>query len=129
VTLTTDDLLARARRRITRVDPADLGDIASAGGLIIDIRPVEQRRREGELDGAIVIERNVIEWRLDPAGDHRIPDVRGYDQPVVVVCSAGYASSLAAASLSELGFEHAADLAGGYRAWALWAGRPCPPED
>src|SRR5208283_4700281 len=72
----TDDLLDEARRRITRVSPADLEAVAAGGGLIIDIRPSEQRRTEGELDGALVIERNVLEWRLDPTGSHRIPEVR-----------------------------------------------------
>lgn len=128
MTSTTEDLLTRARERITRVQPAELAAIAARGGLIVDIRPSEQRRLEGELDGAIVIERNVLEWRLDPTGAHRIADVRDHDQPVVVVCSAGYASSLAAASLRDLGFEHAADLDGGYRAWATWAGRPLSPD-
>jgi rhodanese-related sulfurtransferase len=126
VTATTDDLLRAARERIGRVTPAELEAVAAAGGLVIDIRPAEQRRSEGELDGAIVIERNVLEWRLDPTGSHRIPEVTGPDQAVVVVCSAGYASSLAAASLVDLGFVHAADLDGGYLAWAAWAGRPVP---
>ncbi len=128
MTATTDELLDRARRKIGRVTPAELAAVTAAGGLIIDIRPSEQRRTEGELDGAIVIERNVLEWRLDPTGSHRIPDVSGYDQPVVVVCSAGYASSLAAASLADLGFTAAADLDGGYQAWARWSGRT-PPGD
>ncbi len=119
---TTDDLLHSARQRITRVTPADLAAVAAGGGLIVDIRPSEQRRREGELDGAIVVERNVLEWRLDPTGSHRIPEVSGHDQQIVV-CSAGYASSLAAASLADLGFTRAADLDGGYLAWAQWAGR------
>jgi rhodanese-related sulfurtransferase len=127
VTPTTDELLAAARQRINRVPPADLRSVVDAGGLVIDIRPSEQRRTEGELDGAIVIERNVLEWRLDPSGDHRIPEVVGYDQPVVIACSAGYASSLAAASLVDLGFTHAADLDGGYQAWAAWT-RRSPPE-
>ena len=123
MTATTDELLDRARQKIGRVTPAELVGVTAAGGLIIDIRPSEQRRTEGELEGAIVIERNVLEWRLDPTGGHRIPDVRGYDQPVVIVCSAGYASSLAAASLADLGFTAAADLDGGYQAWARWSGR------
>jgi rhodanese-related sulfurtransferase len=126
MTATTDDLLDTARRRIGRVTPAELGAVTAAGGLIVDIRPSEQRRREGELDGAIVIERNVLEWRLDPTGSHRIAEVTGYDQPVVIVCSAGYASSLAAASLTDLGFTAAADLDGGYQAWLSWAGGTGP---
>lgn len=132
MTATTDELLNQARRRIGRLTPAELEGVAAAGGLIIDIRPSAQRLEEGEIDGAIVLERNVLEWRLDPTGSHRIPEVRGYDQPVVIVCSAGYASSLAAASLVDLGFTAAADLDGGYQAWAAWAGRPfpaVPPDD
>jgi len=121
VTATTDDLLAQARRRIARVTPADLEAVTAGGGLIVDIRPAAQRAVEGELEGALVVERNVLEWRLDPTGEHRLPEVRGYDQAVVIVCSAGYASSLAAASLADLGFAHAADLDGGYLAWAEWA--------
>ncbi len=124
----TDDLLESARRRITRVTPADLDAVAAGGGLIVDIRPAEQRRREGDLDGAIVVERNVLEWRLDPSGSHRLPEVRDHDQQIVVVCSAGYASSLAAASLVDLGFTGAGDLDGGYLAWARWVGRPTPPD-
>jgi rhodanese-related sulfurtransferase len=129
VTKSPDDLVAEARTKIGRVAPAELAAVVADGGLVVDIRPSEQRRAEGELGGALVIERNVLEWRLDPQGNHRIPEVRGYDQPVVVVCSAGYASSLAAASLADLGFEHAADLAGGYQAWAEWAGRTGPAPD
>ncbi|MGD0313059.1 MAG: rhodanese-like domain-containing protein [Acidimicrobiales bacterium] len=115
-----DDLVDLARRHIDRTEPQDLAAVSSAGGLIIDIRPGDQRASEGELPGALVVERNVLEWRLDPAGSHRLPEVTGFDQPVVVVCSAGYASSLAAESLATLGYRHASDLAGGYQAWAAW---------
>ena len=96
-----EEVLEEARTRITRVEPSDLSDVLASGGLVVDIRPEAQRSSEGALPGAIVIERNVLEWRLDPRGDHRIPQVHGYDQQVVVVCSAGYASSLAAASLAD----------------------------
>jgi rhodanese-related sulfurtransferase len=116
-----DDLVDQARGRITRVEPAELPGVAASGGLVVDIRPAAQRADEGELEGALVIERNVLEWRLDPTGDHRLPEVTDYDRPVVVVCSEGYASSLAADSLRELGYRQAADLAGGYRAWRTWA--------
>lgn len=115
-----DDLVDLARRHIDRTEPQDLTAVSSAGGLIIDIRPEVQRASEGELPGALVVERNVLEWRLDPAGSHRLPEVTGFDQPVVVVCSAGYASSLAAESLATLGYRHASDLAGGYQAWSAW---------
>jgi len=120
VTRTTDELLADARSRIGRVAPEELAAVVSGGGLVVDIRPEAQRRAEGELPGAVVIERNVLEWRLDPGGADRIPEVRDHDQPVVVVCSAGYASSLAAASLVDLGFHGAADLDGGFQAWSAW---------
>jgi rhodanese-related sulfurtransferase len=137
VSISVDDLVERARRRIRRVGPHELEGLAAEGGLVVDIRPVEQRRQEGELPGALVVERNVLEWRLDPHSDFRLREVRDLHQPVVVVCSAGYASSLAAASLADLGYEWAADLVGGYQAWSAWFerrdGRPgesdrLPPE-
>jgi rhodanese-related sulfurtransferase len=121
LTASADELVAQARERISRVGPDQLGAVAAAGGLIVDIRPVGQRAEEGELPGALVVDRNVLEWRLDPSGDHRLPEVNGYDQPVVVVCSEGYASSLAADVLRALGYTHAADLVGGYRAWLSWS--------
>jgi len=93
------------------------------GGLLVDTRPVEQRRRDGEVPGALVIDRNVLEWRLDPASAHRVPNVAGYDQPIVVMCDEGYSSSLAAASLQDLGLVGATDLEGGFQAWAA-AGLP-----
>jgi rhodanese-related sulfurtransferase len=115
-----EDLLELARRRISRVGPHELEGLVAEGALVVDIRPAEQRRREGSLPGALVVERNVLEWRLDPASENRLPEVRDHQQPVIVVCSAGYASSLAAASLADLGYERAADLVGGYQAWSSW---------
>jgi rhodanese-related sulfurtransferase len=113
----TDDLLAEARRHIARVEPEDLEELAAYGALVVDIRPAAQRAAEGELGFGLVVERNVLEWRFDLTGSHTLPEVTGYDQPVIVVCSEGYASSLAADSLRQLGFAQAADLAGGYQAW------------
>jgi rhodanese-related sulfurtransferase len=123
VTTRVDDLVARARRRIHRLQPAQLSSVLETGGLVVDIRPEAQRRAEGDMDGAIVIDRNVLEWRLDPLSEHRIPEVRDHGQWIVVVCSEGYASSLAAGSLVDLGFEHAADLEGGFQAWQAWSAR------
>ena len=100
MTTRVDDLVRRARRRIDRVQPAQLSSVLAAGGLVVDIRSEAQRRAEGDLDGAVVIERNVLEWRLDPLGEHRLPQVRDHDQWIVIVCSEGYASSLAAAHWS-----------------------------
>ena len=123
MTRTADDLVALARRRIGRVRPDELAGVVADGALVVDIRPAAQRATEGGLDGAVVVERNVLEWRLDPTGGHRIPEVRDHGQTVVVVCSEGYASSLAAASLLDLGFADARDLEGGVRAWQAWNDR------
>ena len=111
-----DDLLAAARARLQRVGAASLDTERAAGALVIDIRPIEQRTRDGELDGAIVIDRNVLEWRLDPASEHRIAEVTGYDVRVIIVCNEGYQSSLAAATLQDIGLHRATDLIGGYQA-------------
>jgi rhodanese-related sulfurtransferase len=128
VSRSADDLVAEARRRIERVPPDGLAGLTDAGALVVDIRPAAQRTAEGELPGALVIERNVLEWRLDPHGSHRIPQATGFDRPVVVVCSEGYASSLAADSLRALGYRRALDLEGGVQAWLAWtrAGSPAP---
>jgi len=123
VSVSVDDLVERARRRIRRVGPYELDGLVAEGGLVIDIRPAAQRRHEGTLPGALVVERNVLEWRLDPTSDHRLPGVENLNQPVVVVCSAGYASSLAAALTADLGYERPADLVGGYQAWSAWFNR------
>ncbi len=120
LSVTVEDLLERARRRIQRVGPHELEALLNEGGLLIDIRPEGQRLVEGIIPGAHIVERNVLEWRLDPDSDHRMPEVRDRTQPVILMCSRGYASSLAAASLVDLGFEHAGDLVGGYHAWRAW---------
>jgi rhodanese-related sulfurtransferase len=114
-------LLAEARDLLpARAVPADLEHIVRAGGLVVDIRPLRQRRCDRSMPNALVIDRNVLEWRLDPDGPDRIPELTGAGQPVVVVCDEGYASSLAAASLQRLGLWRATDLAGGYQAWRRW---------
>ena len=92
------------------------------GALLVDIRPAAQRAAEGEVPGTMVIERNVLEWRLDPASAARLPQA-GYDRRVIIMCSEGYTSSLAAAALQDLGIRGATDLDGGFRAWAA-AGLP-----
>jgi rhodanese-related sulfurtransferase len=114
-----DELLAEARRRIApRLDPADLAAALARHALVIDTRPAEQRARDGDLPGALVVDRNVLEWRLDPASPHRLPEVDDHDQEVVIVCNEGYSSSLAAATLRDLGLHRATDLVGGFQAWA-----------
>ena len=113
-----DRLLARARAVIApRPGPDDLDAVRAAGGLVVDTRPVELRRRDGEMPGALIVDRNVLEWRLDPTSPHRLPEVTGPDQPIVLFCDEGYASSLAAAGLRELGLRRATDLDGGFQAW------------
>ncbi|MEU0555379.1 rhodanese-like domain-containing protein [Dactylosporangium sp. NPDC006015] len=108
-----DEILASARSRLTRVTPAEVpGD-----AVLVDIRPAAQRALEGEIPGALIVERNVLEWRFDPRSDARLPIADRFDLPVVVFCSEGYTSSLAAASLQDLGLHRATDLAGGFQAW------------
>jgi rhodanese-related sulfurtransferase len=117
-TASIDELLEAARARLPhRPAPDELDAVVAGGGLVVDIRPIEQRGRDGAFPGALVIDRNVLEWRLDPASAHRIPEVTGHDQAIVVVCNEGYASSLAAATLQDLGFQRATDLDGGFQAW------------
>ena len=112
-----DEVLAAARARLDRIEPELLERERIAGALIVDIRPVEQRARDGGLPGAIVVDRNVLEWRLDPGCEHHIAEVVGYDMRVVIVCNEGYSSSLAAALLRDVGLHRATDLVGGFQAW------------
>ena len=114
---TVEELLAEARTSLKRVTPSEAQRAADAGALIVDIRPSELRSRDGTIAGALVIDRNVLEWRLDPAGPDRIPEITSHDQVVIVFCDEGYASSLAAVSLRQLGLHDATDLAGGFQAW------------
>jgi rhodanese-related sulfurtransferase len=120
---TVDELLDEARVPLRRVTPKEAARAAADGALIVDIRPSEQRSRDGTIPGALTIDRNVLEWRLDPAGAHRIAQVSSHDDVVIVVCDEGYASSLAAMSLRELGMQRATDLIGGFQAWKA-AGLP-----
>lgn len=113
---TIDEVLAAARRGLARLTPREAHDAIARGALLVDIRPECNRRAEGEIPGALVVDRNVLEWRLDPASDVRLPEA-SYDAWVVLVCNEGYASSLAAASLQQIGIRGATDLDGGYRAW------------
>jgi rhodanese-related sulfurtransferase len=113
---TIGHMLADARQCIARLTAREASEAARNGAVLVDIRPELNRSTEGEIPGALVIDRNVLEWRLDPASDARLP-MASYDAWVVIVCNEGYASSLAAASLQQLGIHRATDLIGGYRAW------------
>jgi rhodanese-related sulfurtransferase len=115
--VTVDALLERARADIERHSVADTFRHVQAGALLVDIRPAAQRQLYGEVPGALIIERNVLEWRLDPSSPHRIPEATSHALRVIVLCQQGYASSLAAASLRALGITYASDVIGGFDAW------------
>ena len=118
-----DELLAEARGRIARVSPEQAAARIADGALLVDTRPAAQRAREGAVPGALIVERNVLEWRFDPLSDARLPEATGYDVEVIVLCSEGYSSSLAADSLRALGLDRTSDVIGGFQAWAA-AGLP-----
>ena len=121
-----DELLADARSRLRRVGPLEAAARVADGAVLVDIRPAAQRAAEGEVPGALVLERNVIEWRFDPASDARLPQATGYDLDVIVLCSEGYTSSLAADALRALGLHRATDVVGGFQGWRA-VGLPTVP--
>jgi rhodanese-related sulfurtransferase len=123
---TIDEILDTARARLLRLTPGQAFAALSGGGVLIDIRPAAQRAAQGEIPGSIVVERNHLEWRLDPCSDARLPWVTGYDHRIIVFCVDGYTSSLAAAALQDLGLYRATDVIGGYRAWVA-EGLPSAP--
>jgi rhodanese-related sulfurtransferase len=119
---TIDQVLAEARTRLDRLTPQRALGAVAAGAVLVDIRPAAQRAAEGEIPGALIVERNVLEWRFDPASAARLPQA-SYDLHAIIFCSEGYTSSLAAAALQDLGVRRATDLAGGFLAWQA-AGLP-----
>jgi rhodanese-related sulfurtransferase len=118
-----DELLDRARRQLVRVQPEVAAAELAGGALLVDIRPADQRGEGGDIPGATVIDRNVLEWRLAPDSQWRIPAVAGPDTRVILLCNEGYSSCLAAATLKELGLVNATDVIGGFQAWKA-AGLP-----
>jgi rhodanese-related sulfurtransferase len=115
---TINDLLDAARGRLDRVSPRQALEATRAGAVLVDIRSELHRERDGEIPDAVVHPRNVLEWRVDPASGHSDPRLSGdLDRRIILVCDEGYASSLAAATLRDLGFHRATDVAGGFRAW------------
>ncbi|CAM5231460.1 rhodanese-like domain-containing protein [Streptomyces hirsutus] len=119
-----DELLERVRAGYERIEAVPAHEAARDGeALLVDIRYAALRDRDGTIPGALVVERNELEWRLDPRGSHRLPEATGHDLRVVVICNEGYASSLAAESLHRLGLRRATDLIGGFQAWRA-AGLP-----
>ena len=122
--MTIEALLASARAEIApRVRPEGLAACLDRGALVVDIRPVDQRQRDGALPGAVVIDRNVLEWRLDPTSEWHIDEVADHDREIVLVCQEGYSSALAAQTLRRLGLHRATDLDGGFQAWRQAGGR------
>lgn len=122
-TRSIDARLEHVRSQLERLTPQEAARARADGAVLVDIRPQAQRAREGEIPGSLVIERNVLEWRFDPSSAARLPIATDHDLQVIVVCSEGYTSSLAAASLQELGLRRATDLQGGFLAWQA-AGLP-----
>ncbi len=123
MTPTIDEVLERARRRLLRVTPEQAAAELAQGALLVDTRTESQRAVRGEIPGAIVIDRTVLEWRLDPTSPSRIEEVNDHQMRIIVVCAEGYSSSLAAASLQDIGLVNATDLVGGFEAWKA-AGLP-----
>ncbi|MEU0195591.1 rhodanese-like domain-containing protein [Streptomyces afghaniensis] len=119
-----DELLERVRAGYERIEPQEAYEAALAGdALLVDIRYAALRERDGLIPGALVVERNELEWRLDPQGSHRLLEATSHALRVVVLCNEGYASSLAVQSLHQLGLHRATDLVGGFQAWRA-AGLP-----
>jgi rhodanese-related sulfurtransferase len=111
-----DQILAAARERLRRLEAPEVPAAVRRGAVLVDIRPQAQREREGSVPAALVIERNVLEWRCDPTSDARLPQAVDDDVEWVVLCSQGYTSSLAAVALQDLGLHRATDVVGGYHA-------------
>jgi rhodanese-related sulfurtransferase len=120
---TIHDPLAGARARYRRLTPVEALAATRAGALLIDIRTDTQRRRDGEVPGALAIDRTVLEWRVDPASGAAHPAIGGLDTPLILLCAQGYSSSLAVGTLLDLGASHVTDVIGGFEAWRA-AGLP-----
>ncbi|TMD33699.1 MAG: sulfurtransferase [Chloroflexi bacterium] len=114
---TIDEVLEQARRKLVRIEPKEAAAELANGALLVDTRTEAQRARQGEIPGAIVIDRTVLEWRLDPKSPSRIEQATDHQIRVIVVCAEGFSSSLAAASLQDIGLVNATDLIGGFQAW------------
>ena len=120
---TVHDLVDAARARYTRIDAVAAYRAVADGALLIDTRDGDQRRRDGVIPGALVIDRTVLEWRVDPSSGATHPAIRGLDVPMILLCDQGYSSSLAVASLLDLGAADVTDVIGGFEAWRA-AGLP-----
>jgi rhodanese-related sulfurtransferase len=124
--VTVDRLLAEARSGLLRLKPHDAAEAVRTGGILVDTRPEYQRRADGDIPGAVVVERNHLEWRLDPRSDSRVPEAAHHRVHWIVICDEGYSSSFAAASLRAIGLVNATDVVGGFQEWRA-AGLPVTP--
>jgi rhodanese-related sulfurtransferase/mannose-6-phosphate isomerase-like protein (cupin superfamily) len=116
--MSIEQVLSAARSRLRRLSPQEVYEaVAKKAAILVDIRPESQRASEGSIPGALVVERNVLEWRFDPASSSRLPVATGHDIQIILFCSEGYTSSLAAAALQDLGLWRATDMVGGFHAW------------
>jgi rhodanese-related sulfurtransferase len=120
---TVDEVLEKARRRLQRVTPEQAAEEVAGGALLVDTRTSEQRAKDGEIPGSLRIDRTVLEWRLDPTSPDHIAEAKDHAIRVIVICAQGYSSSLAAASLHDIGLVNATDVVGGFEAWKA-AGLP-----
>ena len=126
--MSIEKVLAAARARLRRLSPGEAYEaMVNTGAMLVDIRPEGQRAIEGSIAGALVVERNVLEWRFDPASSARLPVATDHDIEVIVFCSEGYSSSLAATSLQDLGLHCATDMTGGFKAWSAMGLPIIPP--
>jgi rhodanese-related sulfurtransferase len=124
--VSVERLLAQARSGLVRLGPHDAAEAVRAGAILVDTRPEYQRRADGDIPGAVVVERNQLEWRLDPRSESRVPEAAHEKVHWIVICDEGYSSSLAAASLRAVGLVHATDVVGGFQEWRA-AGLPVTP--
>jgi rhodanese-related sulfurtransferase len=122
-----DEILDAARARLLRLTPQEAFAERAGGAVLVDIRPAAQRAEQGEIPGSVIVERNHLEWRLDPACEARLPWVDRYDHRIIVFCVDGYTSSLAAAALQDLGLSRATDMIDGFRAWSAGGLPPGAP--
>jgi rhodanese-related sulfurtransferase len=124
--VTIQELLARARLRYLRLSPQQAYEAMRAGALLIDIRDGDQRRRDGIIPGALMIDRTVLEWRVDPASGAADPAITTLDRSLILICNQGYSSSLAVASLLDLGATRVTDVIGGFQGWRTASLPVCP---
>jgi rhodanese-related sulfurtransferase len=120
------DVLAAARARYTRLEPVQAHIAMTHGSLLIDVRDSDQRRRDGTIPGALIVDRTVLEWRFDPESGATHPQITGVGQSLILICNQGYSSSIAVASLLDLGATDVTDVVGGFEAWRA-AGLPVDP--